>query len=551
MEGKVVVFCKNTETSAEYPEGVSVNEIQHMLNIKTDTPVLGVLVNNRLRNLNYRIYSPKTIEFVQMRSEMGFRIYFRTLWMVFAKALHDISPEASMRIEYPISYGFYCTIQGIQCTESLIHSVRERMQDIVRSNMKIEMCEERTDVVAERFREFGAFDTAKLLSTVNRQYSRYYRIDNYIDYYTYILAPSTGYVTTFDLVPYEDGVLLVLPDVNDMNRPGHVFKSPKVFKSHRDFNVWNRLMGMNNVGDFNEICRNGGIRQLLKMSESLHEKRIAEIADSILERKSKFILIAGPSSSGKTTFSKRLEVQLRIIGINPIVLSVDDFFVDREFTPRDENGDYDFEHLNALDLDLLDRTLNALLRGEEVEIPQYDFAEGKKHFNGNRIRMSEYSVVVMEGIHALNPDMVPNIPQDAVFRIFVEPSTSIPFDNHNWAAPSDIRLVRRILRDYKFRAYSAQNTIRRWPSVRRGEMRWIYPFQENADVIFNSALIFELAVLRNYVEPLLRQVPEASDEYATARRLLDYFDYYELVSDREIPPTSLLREFVGGSSFHY
>lgn len=551
MEGKVVVFCRNTETSAEYTEGVSVSEIQRKLNLQMNTPILGVLVNNRLRNLNYRIYSPKTIEFVEMRSEMGLRIYSRTMWMIFAMALRDVCSEASMRIEYPISYGFYCTIHGTSCTESLIHSVRERMQDIIRRNMKIEMCEERTDVVAERFRESGALETAKLLSTVNRQYSRYYRIDNYIDYYTYILAPSTGYVTTFDLIPYEDGVLLVLPDINDMNTPGKVSKSPKVFKAHRDFNEWNRLMGMNNVGDFNEICRNGGIRQMLKLSESLHEKRIAEIADTIVERHPKFILIAGPSSSGKTTFSKRLEIQLRIIGINPLVLSVDDFFVDREFTPRDENGDYDFEHLNALDLDLLDRTLNGLLRGDEVEIPQYNFADGKKHFNGKKLRMTERSVVVMEGIHALNPDMIPNIPQDAVFRIFVEPSTSVPFDNHNWAAPSDIRLARRILRDYKFRAYSAQNTIRRWPSVRRGEMRWIYPFQENADVIFNSALIFELAVLRNYVEPLLRQVPEASDEYATARRLLDYFDYYELVSDREIPPTSLLREFVGGSSFHY
>ncbi|MCQ2330011.1 MAG: nucleoside kinase [Paludibacteraceae bacterium] len=551
MEGKVVVFCRNTETSAEYTEGVSVSEIQRKLNLQMNTPILGVLVNNRLRNLNYRIYSPKTIEFVEMRSEMGLRIYSRTMWMIFAMALRDVCSEATMRIEYPISYGFFCTIHGTSCTESLIHLVRDRMQDIIRCNMKIEMCEERTDVVAERFREFGAFETAKLLSTVNRQYSRYYRIDNYIDYYTYILAPSTGYVTTFDLIPYEDGVLLVLPDINDMNTPGKVFKSPKVFKAHRDFNEWNRLMGMNNVGDFNEICRNGGIRQMLKLSESLHEKRIAEIADTIVEHHPKFILIAGPSSSGKTTFSKRLEIQLRITGINPLVLSVDDFFVDREFTPRDENGDYDFEHLNALDLDLLDRTLNGLLRGDEVEIPQYNFADGKKHFNGKKLRMTERSVVVMEGIHALNPDMIPNIPQDAVFRIFVEPSTSVPFDNHNWAAPSDIRLARRILRDYKFRAYSAQNTIRRWPSVRRGEMRWIYPFQENADVIFNSALIFELAVLRNYVEPLLRQVPEASDEYATARRLLDYFDYYELVSDREIPPTSLLREFVGGSSFHY
>lgn len=550
MDKKIVIFCKNTECSKEVAEGVSLSQLAHDFGVKTDSPVLAALVNNRLCDLSHRLFSPKTIEFVEMRSALGADIYARSLWMLAAKALKDIRPDSNLRVEYTISNGFYCTL-SCPVDHQLITSLKEKMEDTVRRNVEVEILEERTDVVAERFAEFGATATAQLLRTIRKQYSRYFRIENYIDYYPSVLVPSTGYITTFDVVAYEDGILLVMPDINDLNRASEVKASPHVFKAHKEFNEWNRLMGMNSVGDFNEICRNGGIRNLIKISEALHEKKIAEIAESINQRKPKFVMIAGPSSSGKTTFSKRLEIQLQVIGIKPIVLSVDDFFVDREFTPRDEKGDYDFEHLQALDLKLLGDTLTRLMNGEEVELPQYSFAEGRKFFRGKRIKMTDRSVVVMEGIHALNPAMVPDIPADVMFKIFAAPATAIPFDDHNWMPAADIRLARRILRDYQFRAYSAQNTIKRWPSVRRGEMKWIYPFQENADVIFNSSLLFEFAVLRSYVEPLLRQVPEASDEYATASKLLNYFEYFELVPSNEIPPTSLLREFLGGSSFHY
>lgn len=549
MERNVAIYCKNTGTCLNCPEGISLDELSRRFNFSPQSPIIGATVNNVLKDMSYRVFRPKSVEFVEALSIVGSGIYARSLWMMAAKAAHDIA-DAKLTVEYPMSSGFYCTV-ATPVTEEFINRMRDHMLDMVRRDLPFEVVEERTETVIRRFDAVDVPDVSSLLSTLGREYSRYFRLDGYIDYYPSVLAPSTGHILNFDIQPYEDGIILVMPDKADISRIGAVERSPRVFQAHKEFYRWNRLMGMSNVGQFNRICLDGGIHELIKISEALHEKKIASIAEMICERKPKFVMIAGPSSSGKTTFSKRLEVQLRVCGIRPIVLSLDNFFVDREFTPRDESGDYDFEHLNALDLKLLNDTLKRLMAGEEVEVPTYNFAEGHKYFNGDRIHLESDTVVVMEGIHALNPDMVPEIPAEAMFKIFAAPLTPIAFNEHNWISNTDVRLIRRIVRDSKFRAYSAENTIRRWPSVLRGEMRWIYPFMENADVMFNSALLFELAVMKNYVEPLLRQVPESSAEYVTAHSLLRFLGYFVPVYDKEIPPTSLLREFLGGSSFHY
>lgn len=549
MIEKVVVFCKNTGTSKELPQGMNLEQIKRSFKVKMDTQVLGALVNNKLQHLSYRVYEPKTIEFIEVRSAIGANIYARTLWMMAAKACHEVAGKR-LWVRYPISAGFYCTVEG-GVTDEMIAQIKERMMSYVHKKIKIELKRDLSAIVAEKFRSVDSMDVVKLVESTGKHYTQYYEMDGYFDFYPYVLAPNTDCISVFDVVKYENGIMLVMPDAKNIKMPGVPVRRPLVFASHEEYYEWNNMMGLHSVGDMNELVMNGGIKNMMKVAEALHEKKIASIAEAIKERAPKFVLIAGPSSSGKTTFSKRLEVQLQVCGIHPQVLSLDNYFVERENTPRDEKGDYDFEHFKALDIDLLNDNLRRIMKGEEVEVPTYIFAEGKKKYLGNTVKLEEDQVLIMEGIHALNPDLLPDIPADLLYKIYIAPMTAIAFDDHNWLPVADIRLIRRIVRDNNFRAYTAAMTIKRWPSVRKGEFKWIMPYQENADVMFNSALMYELAVMKDHVEPLLRQVPETADEYVYARRLLDFLEFFKPVADKELPPTSLLREFLGGSSFHY
>jgi uridine kinase len=484
------------------------------------------------------------------------RVYIRTLSMVLSKAVEEVFPENPLRIEHPISKGYYCKLEGFKepITNEIIQKIKQRVAEIIDANSTIHCEEKQTKVVNEMFAERKHHsDKISLLETLGTPYCRFYRIDDYIDYYNGVLLPSTSYLGLYDLVPYYDGMLLCVPNRENPEKIEQIEFQPKMFEIFKEYMGWNKIMNLNNVGEFNVACRNNQTFNLIKVSEALHEKKVALIADMVAQKSDKvrFVLVSGPSSSGKTTFSKRLSIQLMVSGLKPIVISLDNYFVDRDATPRDESGEWDFEHLHALDLDLFNTQLKQLLEGEEIEIPFFSFEDGKRYFKGEKLKLHHDSILVLEGIHALNPALIPDIPQDTTFKIYVSALTTISIDNHNWIPTTDTRLLRRIIRDYRFRNYSARETIARWPSVRRGEEKWIFPFQENADVMFNSALLFELAVLKRHAEPILAEVPKYCDEYTETHRLLKFLNYFISIPEREIPPTSLLREFVGGSSFRY
>lgn len=553
MNNKVAVFCKNTHSFREYPQGTSLLEIYNDMDVRLPYRVLAARVNYKVESLNFRIYKPKNIEFIDASSPSGQRVYLRTVTMIMAKALSELMPDAVLRVEHPICRGYYCCINNREekVSADLIGLLRARMYDIIRADKEIEVDEQQTSVVIEMFRRRGMNDKVALLETLGFPYTRFYRIDDYIDYYDSMLAPTTGYIDLFGLEPYENGFILRIADIHSPDRITSYLNQDKLFGVFNEFVGWNKLMGVPNVGDFNRINNPDSIAALVKVSEALQEKKIAQIADMIKQRQPgcDFVMISGPSSSGKTTFAKRLGIQLMVVGIKPVVLSLDNYFVERDNTPRDACGDYDYEHLQALDIQLLNDHLVRLMKGEEIECPYYCFDDGRRYYRGEKMRLGPDSVLVMEGIHALNPDMCPSVPQDSMFKIYVSALTTISIDNHNWIPTSDTRLIRRIIRDNQFRSSSARNTIARWPSVRRGEERWIFPFQENADVMFNSAFLFELAVFRPYAEYLLMQVPQYCEEYTEAHRLLKFLKHFTPVNDRDIPATSLLREFLGGSSF--
>jgi uridine kinase len=556
MEKQVTIYCKNTKSYHDYPMGISLIEIYQDLKIELKYPVMAARVNYKVEDLNFVIYKPKDIEFIDMGTPSGMRVYVRTLSMVFAKAISELFPHAKLRIEHPISKGYYCQIDnlGQPITSEIIDQIKDRMKLIISKGKNI-ICEEKqTKEVKDLFiTKSKQNDKLALFDTLGNPYFRFFRIDDYIDYYNGVLLPSTDYLSIFDLIPYYDGLLLITPKRDNPVALENVEFLPKMFEIFKEFGDWNTIMNMNNVGDFNVACQNNQSFNLIKVSEALHEKKVASIADMISQssKKIRFVLISGPSSSGKTTFSKRLSIQLLVSGLKPVVLSLDNYFLNREDTPLDENGDWDFEHLHALDLELFNQNLKQLLNGEEIEIPSFNFEDGKRYYKGDKLKLNEDSVLIMEGIHALNPELTPGIPQEIIFKIYVSALTTISIDNHNWIPTADTRLLRRIIRDYRFRNYSARETIARWPSVRRGEEKWIFPFQEKADVMFNSALLFELAVLKKHAEPILAEVPKYCDEYTEAHRLIKFLNYFIPIHDREIPPTSLLREFLGGSSFRY
>jgi len=556
MEKQVTIFCKNTKTYHTYQIGTSLIEVFENLQIELKYQVVAARVNYKVEDLNFLIYKPKDIEFIDSSTSSGMRVYVRTLCMVLSKAISELYPQATLCIEHPISKGYYCKLEnlGEPLTAPIISKIKTRVDLIISQGKPIVSEEKQTKVVKELFEnQSNEKDKIALFETLGNPYCRFFRIDNYIDYYNGVLLPSTDYLGLYDLTAYYDGLLLGVPNRENPFELEKTVLLPKMFDIFKEHVGWSKIMNMNSVGEFNIACRNNQSFNLIKISEALHEKKVGKIADMISQRaqKVRFVLVSGPSSSGKTTFSKRLAIQLNVNGLKPAVLSLDNYFVSREETPLDENGDWDFEHINALDLPLFNQHLKQLLNGEEVEIPTFNFEDGKRYLRGEKLQLNEDSVFIMEGIHALNPDLIKDIPLETTFKIYVSALTTISIDKHNWIPTADTRLLRRIIRDYRFRNYSARQTIARWASVRRGEEKWIFPYQENADVMFNSALLFELAVLKKHAEPILAEVPKFCDEYTETHRLIKFLNYFVPIQDREIPPTSLLREFVGGSSFRY
>ena len=558
MPNFVTIYCKNIKQFVQIPCGTSLLELYQQLNLQLPYPVIAARVNYKVQSLNFLIYKPKDIEFIDATSDSGHRCYVRTLSMVMACAIRELWPDCDLRIEHPISKGFYCTIRQSRnetkvITPEIVQSLKSRMQTIIDENRPVITEERQTKEVIRLFGERNDGETT-LFETLGNPYCRYYRIGDYIDYYTGALMPSTGYINLFDVELYHDNILLRIPSRKDPNCLAERCIQDKRFGIFKEYIGWNKLLHISNVGEFNKACKNQKSFEMIKLSEALHEKKVAQIADQIAHREGgipKFVLISGPSSSGKTTFSKRLTIQLMVNGIRPVVISMDNYFVNREDTPRDENGEWDFENLHTLDLPLFRQQVADLLDGKTVSLPFYNFETGMREYRGDTLRLEKDTVVILEGLHALNPELMPNIPREATFKIYVSSLTTVNLDNHNWIPTSDVRLIRRIVRDYRYRGYSARETIARLDSVQRGEDRWIAPFQEEADVMFNSALLFELAVLKRHAEPILDEVPKYCDEYTTAHRLKKYLSYFESIPEREIPPTSFLREFVGGSSFHY
>ena len=551
------IYCKNTNKSKSFPHGISLLEVYKGFELDLPFGPVNAKVNNKVEGLNYRIYNNKDVEFQDISTSSGMRTYVRSLCFVLCKAIEDLYPNGSIMLEHPVSKGYYCRM-NIDRSIGLddVQRIRQRMKEIIAEDIPFRRYEQHTEEVVELFRQKGMTDKVNLLETSGNLYSYYYTLGDTIDYYYGSLLPSTGYIHLFGLEKYYDGLLLQVPNKQQPNELEEMVKQEKmldVFKEHRH---WNQLLGVGTVGDFNTACNAGHATGLINLSEALQEKRISQIADEILNRSQKgqpvkIILISGPSSSGKTTFSKRLSVQLMANGLRPYPISLDDYFVDRENTPRDANGDYDYESLYALDLPFFNQQLQSLLNGEEVELPRFDFTTGKRNPSGKKLRITDNMILILEGIHALNPELTVHLPSESKFKIYVSALTTILLDNHNYIPTTDNRLLRRIIRDYKYRGYSAEETISRWPSVRAGEDKWIFPYQENADVMFNSALLFELAVIKDYAEPILRKVPNNRPEYSEAYRLRKFLEYFVPLQDKELPPTSLLREFLGGSSFRY
>lgn len=555
MNKQVTIFCKNTQSYHDFPIGTSLTEIYNALEIKLQYQVVAARVNYKVEDLNFFVYKPKDIEFIDMSCPSGMRVYVRTLSMIMSLAAKRLYPHAKLHIAHSISKGYFCKFEkfGRELTNEDIKSLKAEMLKIISEKKKIVAEEKQVKVARSIFAaQYKGDDNLSLFETINTPYMRYFRIDDYVDYYNGVLLPSTDHISLFDLLPYYEGLLLRIPDRETPYKLEEFKVMPKLYEIFNEFSSWNKIMNVNTIGEFNVASRNKRSFDLIKIAEALHEKKVVQIADMIDDRKNvKIILVSGPSSSGKTTFSKRLSVQLMVSGLKPAIISMDNYFVNREDTPKDEHGEYDFETLTAIDLPFFNNQMKQLLNGEEVEIPFFNFETGKRQFRGDYLKLDHDTVIILEGIHALNPELLPEIDPSVTFKIYVSALTTIKIDDHNWVPTTDTRLLRRIIRDYRFRNYSARETIARWPSVRRGEEKWIFPYQEDADVMFNSALIFELAVLKKYAEPILAEVPKFCDEYTETHRLLKFLNFFVPILDREIPPTSLLREFMGGSSFRY
>ena len=553
MKQEIQIRCKNNKKSIYATIGSTLSDVFKQLNLKMPYNTVCAKVNNKVEGMNFRLYHNADVEFLDMTSGSGSRNYTRTLFFILCKAVHDLFPRSYVVIDIPVSNGYYVDINiEREVTIDDVTQIRQRMQEIIDAAMPIKRHEVPTEEAIQMFSQKGDEAKAKLLKSAGSLYTTYYQIDDYVDYYYGSLLTNTSQIYLFGLEKYYDGLLLRIPDLKTPDILPEMTRQDKMFSIFKEQHQWQNIVGVRTVGDFNEIVEAGGGTDLINVSEALQEKKISRIADEIASRKDvKLILLAGPSSSGKTTTCKRLSIQLVANGLKPLQISLDDYFINRVQTPLDENGEYDYESIYALNLELINEQFNALFRGEEVELPKYDFQLGVSKPSGKKVRMKENNVLVVEGIHALNPELTAHIPENQKYRVYVSALTTILLDDHNYIPTTDNRLLRRIIRDYKYRGVDARDSIHRWPSVRSGENKWIFPFQENADAVFNSAMLFELAVIKQQAEPLLEQVPENCEEYSEAYRLRKFLKYIRPIPNKDIPPTSLLREFLGGSSFRY
>ena len=552
-ETTIEIRCKNNGQTVAVPVGSTMREIYDLLGLELANAPLVARVNNKIEGMHFRPYKNKDVEYLDITSPSGFRTYTRTLFFVLCKAAHELWPGCRVSIDVPVSNGFYVDLQ-IERPVTLddVGQLRRRMQEIIDAALPIHRHETTTEEAIRLFDERSSVSKVKLLQGQGSLYTTYYDLDGYLDYFYGAMMTNTSQIYLFGLEKYHEGLLLRLPSPEHPSELGEMVMQDKMFGIFKEHHRWQDILGLRTVGDLNEVIDKGYSSQLIQISEALQEKKISQISDEIARRRGiRLVLIAGPSSSGKTTTCKRLSVQLAVNGIRPVGISLDDYFVDRDKTPRDASGDYDFEHLHALNLELFNEQLNALFRGEEVELPRYDFPTGRSMMSGRKLRLPDNAVLVIEGIHALNPELTAQVPPEYIYRVYASALTTLLLDNHNYVPTTDNRLLRRIIRDYKYRGVSAVETIRRWPSVRNGENVWIFPYQEKADAIFNTAMLFELAVIKGQAEPLLEQVPENCVEYAEAYRLLKFLHYIHPITADQIPPTSLLREFLGGSSFKY
>ncbi len=551
------IYCKNTNTEHDFKEGTSLLEMLGHFQFDKPYDIVSAKVNNVSQGLRYRAFGSKTVEFADLRDSSAMRVYLRSLCFLLCKAVHDVSPDSKVYVEMPVHNGLFCNLRksdGASMTNDEINTLRNRMKQIVASDIPFHRYEVPTSEAVAIFRKSGYEDKVKLLETSGQVYTDYYTLGDTADYYYGRLLPSAGYLRCWDVEPCHGGILLRVPNIKNPDALAPYTDQPKTFEMFNESLKWNIIMGLNTVGDVNCACQKGRASELIQVSEALQEKKIVYIAEEIERRHRKgmrLVLVSGPSSSGKTTFCKRLSIQLKACGLRPVSFSTDDYFVNRVDTPLLPDGHYDFDNFDTVDHASLQYDLVSALAGETVEIPEYNFVTGRREYNGKKLFLEDNTVILLEGIHALNPRLTDMIGESSKYRIFISTLTSIALDNHNWIPTADCRLLRRIVRDYNKGAFTARESINQWPNVLDAEEKWIYPYRENADVMFNSALLIEFAVLRNHAEPILMSVQKNCPEYAEAYRLLRFIRYFVPVPDKEIPPTSLLREFLGGSSFTY
>ncbi len=550
----VQVYCKNTKETKRFPEGTSLLQMLSEFDCHRPYPIVSAKVNNVSQGLKFKVYQNKDIEFIDVRESSGMRVYSRSLCFLLYKAASDVFPGSKLYMEHPISHGYFCHLRkadDTEVSEQDLVVLEKRMKELVEKDLPFHRYDVQTERAIKEFRKAGYEDKVKLLETSGEAYTDYYTLGETSDYYYGKLVPSTGYLKVWGILPYHDGLLLQLPSREDPSRVADFVDQPRTYEIFKEALRWNIIMGLGTVGDVNEAFLKGRASELIQIAEALQEKKIVKIAEEIdrryrSETPLKVVLITGPSSSGKTTFCKRLSVQLKACGLKPMSMSTDDYFVNRTDTPKFPDGSYDFDNFDTVDHALMEKHIMQLIGGEEVDVPEYNFVTGLREYNGKKLKLGEGCILLIEGIHALNPDLTSDIPESAKFKIFINTLTGANLDNHNWIPTSDNRLLRRIVRDYNKGAFTARESISNWQNVLEAEEKWIYPFQETADVMFNSAYLIEFAVMKNHAEPILRTVPQNCAEYAEAHRLLKFIHYFTPVPDKEIPATSLLREFIGG-----
>lgn len=555
MAKNIEIRCVNSDTTSEFPLGITLGEIAQLLSVESKKPILGAYVNHRPKPMDYEMVKPRVVEFIDYSCRDGQRMYLRTLSFILYAAVRNLWPDARLVIDHAISKGYYCELEGLErtFTGEDVWLIADEMKSIIKQNIPVERKMILTETAITVLEANGLLRKAELYRNYGRLYAPIFYLGDHVNFFYGHMLISTGCVQSFGVEKYYDGFLLRFPMPANTRKLEPAIKQDKLFGIFREHKKWAEILKVEDIPRLNTVTKAGRYSDLIKISEALHEKKIVEIATAITNRSDKvnIVLIAGPSSSGKTTFSRRLGIQLAVNGLQAIEVSVDDFFVNREFTPTDEAGNYDFESLEAIDIPYFNDFLLRLTAGEEVEVPRFDFHQGQRTLNGRKMKMEKDNILIIEGIHGLNPELIPLIDPEKTYRIFVSALTQISIDEHTYIPTTDNRLLRRIIRDSKYRGYDAVTTIQRWPSVRRGEEKHIFPYQENADIMFNSALIYELAVIKKYASPLLKMVKENTPEYSEAVRLLIFISYFETIPEEEIPPTSVLREFLGGSSFIY